>query len=316
MIRTAIIEPDEDAISLAGQFNNPKFSDIKVAASGGIFYAHRAVLCKLPYFRAVLNSKMSGNYDPAANVLHLKVPELVLRLILRYLYEVPAPLADIRLNGSTVVDLFEELVPFRYQAILQDLWDTIIANLDWNNLSAEEMANYYTKAAMCKLSMPIRGRITINLMCRLNREVMLYLLKQKMEAGYQPGVTKFILGGLWCATHAEKKLSSYEDRLEVAKATVTSCVSTPGLIKHVMMKAGYCSAWHYVLNRAGDARAGLDDVIFDVDKLANDVTCVVNEPRLARAGNYFDPPMDMPVWRDPPLTSEEEFHLDAPVYKK
>lgn len=268
MIRTAIIEPDEDAISLAGQFNNPKFSDIGVAAGGGIFYAHRAVLCKLPYFRAVLNSKMSGNYDPAANVLHLKVPELVLRLILRYLYEVPAPLADIRLNGSTVVDLFEELVPFRYQAILQDLWDTIISNLDWNSLSAEEMANYYTKGCMYKLSMPLKGRVTINLMSRLNREVMLYLLKQKMEGSEtQVGISKFILGGLWCATHAEKKLSSHDDRLEVAKATVALTAPTPDLIKNVLMKAGYCPAWNYVVAKVGDVKSGLDDVIFDVDKL-------------------------------------------------
>lgn len=278
--REIIISEDNDEVSLQAYFSNKEYSDINVMGiKGQPIPCHKIVLCKLPFFRAILHSPGS-DYNKETNTLHVKMSQVVLNIVIGYLYDVAQPFSGLTLNGSTIVDLFDELVPLRYHAILQDIWNSIVKYVDWKTIEEDRMIDMYTRAATHKLTMQLYPRFNYNAISKLDCVTVKHLLVQEITPHakypdirnfdrYRTERAKLLLAGFWCVSH-----SNADEKKEVLAIIKNNIVIPPNgtltVVQDRLLPFGWCDIWMkfitVYMHGGSEALNTLRDANFDMDE--------------------------------------------------
>ena len=289
--REIIISEDEAEVSLQHYFHNKEYSDINVVGiKGQLIPCHKVVLCKLPFFHAILHNPGS-DYNKETNTLSVKMNQTILEIVIGYLYDVPQPFIGIKLNGSTIVDLFDEIVPLRYHAILQDIWNSIVKHVDWKTVDDDRMIDMYTRAATHKLSMQIHPRFNYNVVSKLDCMTIKHLLEQELipvqsrwPHKYRLETARLMLAGFWCISHkseAEKK-----EVIDVINRVVTlppNPILT--IINEKIIKFGWCDVWMkfltVIMHGGAESLEVLRNTSYDLDEQAANDAPYRYEPDVA-----------------------------------
>jgi hypothetical protein len=246
--RQIVLSEDANEVSLANYFGNREYSDVNlIAIKGSPIACHKVVLCKLPFFHAILHSPMTSDYNKTTNTYSIKMSNVVLNVVLGYLYEVPQPFAGLGLNGSTIIDLFDELVPIGYTAILQDIYDCICSHIDWKTIEVDRMVELYTKAALHKLNVSIYPKFSYNGIAKIDFMTAKHMLKQEiiLASGVldnKKSEARLVFAGIWCITHT----NDHEKKQLLGMITEVSGIPRFAFqnIHERLLKFGWCDVWN------------------------------------------------------------------------
>lgn len=258
----------DEEISIAGYVRNEIFSDILLCPlyrkedEKVLIPAHRIILAKLEFFRVALSSKIGGDLYEFQGKLALKIKLVpsILYILLDYLYNVPNPLKYLTLTGSSLVDIFQELAPFKHTELLRDLWKSIISNKDTDNMDEEDFLATLHMAVEHDLPFPIPCKVNTNILSKLTKLEVLHLLKQEnVEGKYHCNreiCIRLFWAGAWCIIH--DNTASRDDKIQVMKAWYDSWIDIPvkdrrngqlepGNILPQILSLGECSIFSSVM---------------------------------------------------------------------
>lgn len=219
---------DDDEMSFALYARNEEFSDIFLSpivrkGENELFVpAHRVVLAQLPYFRVALSTSMNGDKTRKINnilVLEVKLTSSSLHLLLNYLYDIPNPMRYATFTGSSVIDVFMELSPFRENRLLLALWKIIMEHKDIETIDGKEFLSTLDIALQHNLPFPLPCCVNMDIIDKISKPGILHLLQfENVPTQYNTAREiniRLFWAGSWCIKN--DKNATRQDKIEVMK---------------------------------------------------------------------------------------------------